>query len=166
MDVTAYSADLARRARAAARKLATVPGAARNRWLHLAAERLDASADAMLAANTRDLEQAADFGLSSAQIDRLRLTTPRISVAAEGLRQIAALPDPVGEIMEGGTRPNGLEIQKIRVPLGVLLFLYESRPNVTVDAAGLAVKSGNAIILRGGKEALHSNAAFHWILQT
>src|SRR5262249_49598106 len=134
------------------------------RWLRLAAERIEGSTDLILSANSRDLEQAATYGLTIAQVDRLRLTAPRISAAAEGLRQIAALPDPVGEVIEGGTRPNGLEILKVPVPLGVLLFLYESRPNVTVDAAGLAVKSGNAIILRGGKEALFSNSALHRVL--
>jgi glutamate-5-semialdehyde dehydrogenase len=165
MDITGYCTDLGSRARAAARRLATVSGALKDRWLHLAADRLDASHDAMIAANARDLEKAPEFGLTGAQIDRLRLTIPRLTAAADGLRQVSSLPDPIGEIIEGRTRPNGLEIQKVRVPLGVLLFLYESRPNVTVDAAALAVKSGNAIILRGGKEALHSNAALHWILE-
>src|SRR5262249_36407064 len=102
---------------------------------------------------------------NSAQIDRLKLTPQRIESAAAGLRQVAALPDPVGRVLEGSVRPNGLQIRKVGVPLGVLLFLYESRPNVTIDAAGLAVKSGNAIILRGGKEAIHSNTALVEILQ-
>src|SRR5262245_60170654 len=161
MEIAAYCTDLGQRARAAARLLATVSGVARNRWLQVAADRLEESTADILTANVRDLEQAPSVGLNTAQVDRLRLTEPRIKATAEGLREIAALPDPVGEVIEGGTRPNGLEIQKVRVPLGVLLFLYESRPNVTVDAAGLAVKSGNAIILRGGKEALHSNTALH-----
>jgi glutamate-5-semialdehyde dehydrogenase len=98
-------------------------------------------------------------------MDRLRLDRKRLQAAAAGLREVAAMPDPVGRVLDGRVRPNGLLIHKVSVPLGVLLFLYESRPNVTVDAAGLAVKSGNAIILRGGKEALHSNAALHRVLQ-
>src|SRR5262249_26835138 len=103
--------------------------------------------------------------LTPAQVDRLRLTPARLAAAAAGLREIAALPDPVGQVLSSTRRPNGLEIAKVGVPLGVILFLYESRPNVTVDAAGLSVKSGNAIILRGGKEAMHSNLALHQVLQ-
>src|SRR5262249_5979140 len=103
--------------------------------------------------------------LTPAQVDRLRLTPARLAAAAAGLREIAALPDPVGQVLSSTRRPNGLEIAKVGVPLGVILFLYESRPNVTVDAAGLCVKSGNAIVLRGGKEALHSNLALHRVLR-
>src|SRR5262249_40154646 len=103
--------------------------------------------------------------LSRAQVDKLRLTPDRIRAAAAGLRQIAALPDPVGRILDSNVRPNGLLVQKVGVPLGVIFFIYESRPNVTVDAAGLCVKSGNALILRGGTEALHSNAALNQVLQ-
>ena len=102
--------------------------------------------------------------MTAAQIDRLRLTPARLEQAAEGVRQVAALPDPVGEVREGSTRPNGLEVRKIGVPLGVVLFVYESRPNVTLDAAALCVKSGNAVILRGGKEAMCSNLALHRVL--
>src|SRR5262249_19104273 len=123
------------------------------------------STDAIIAANNRDLARAPEFRLTDAQVDRLKLTPARIAAAAGGLREVAALPDPVGRILDGGTRPNGLEIRKVGVPIGVLFFLYESRPNVTVDAAGLAVKSGNAIILRGGKEAQHTNSALHRVLQ-
>src|SRR5438876_9399860 len=121
--------------------------------------------EAILAANARDLAAAEENGLTGAQIDRLRLTHARIAAAADGQREIAALADPVGRVLDGGVRPNGLRVQKVGVPLGVILFLYESRPNVTVDAAGLAVKSGNAIILRGGKEALHSNTALYRVLK-
>jgi glutamate-5-semialdehyde dehydrogenase len=165
MDIFEYCTDLGVRAKAAARQLATASGATKNQWLLLAAARLEGSTREVLAANAADIEHAPDFRLSAAQVDRLSLTDSRIKSAAEGLRQVAALPDPVGEVIDGATRPNGLEIRKVRVPLGVLLFIYESRPNVTVDAAGLAVKSGNAIILRGGKEALHSNTALYRILR-
>jgi glutamate-5-semialdehyde dehydrogenase len=160
-----YSEDLGRRARAASRILATVAGERKNTWLLLAAQRLEESPDAILQANAHDIEAAPQFGLSTAQLDRLRLTPSRLKSAAAGLREIAALPDPVGRVLDSNVRPNGLHVQKVGVPLGVILFLYESRPNVTVDAAGLCVKSGNAIILRGGKEALHSNLALHRLLQ-
>ncbi|MCX7699702.1 MAG: glutamate-5-semialdehyde dehydrogenase [Gemmataceae bacterium] len=164
-DVAQYCSQLTREARAAARRLASMPGSVKDSWLLRCADHLEAEADAILAANEHDLRSAADHGLTAAQIDRLTLTRPRIAAMAAGLRQVAALRDPVGEIVEGGVRPNGLEIRKVRVPIGVILFLYESRPNVTVDAAGLAVKSGNAIILRGGKEALNTNRALHYVLQ-
>jgi glutamate-5-semialdehyde dehydrogenase len=111
------------------------------------------------------LNRAGEYGLSAAQVDRLKLTPQRLEAAALGLRQVAALPDPVGRVLEGSVRPNGLKIRKVGVPLGVLLFLYESRPNVTVDAGGLAVKSGNALILRGGKEAIHSNTALVQVMR-
>jgi glutamate-5-semialdehyde dehydrogenase len=122
-------------------------------------------ADEILHANSQDLDLAPQFGLSSAQIDRLRLTPEGLHVAAAGLGEIAALPDPVGRVLDSSIRPNGLHIHKVGVPLGVILFIYESRPGVTVDASGLCVKSGNAVILRGGKEAAHSNAALHQLLQ-
>ena len=112
----------------------------------------------LLEANCRDVAAAPGYGLNAAAIDRLTLTPGAASrPPPEGLRQVAALPDPVGEVREGGVRPNGLQVLKVGVPLGVMFFIYESRPNVTVDAAGLCVKSGNAVILRGGKEAIHSN---------
>ena len=117
----------------------------------------------MLEANARDI-QANERDLTAAQVDRLRLTPERIRAAAAGLREVAALPDPVGRVLDSSVRPNGLQVLKVGVPLGVIFFIYESRPNVTVDAAGLCVKSGNAIILRGGKEALHSNTALHRLL--
>ncbi len=134
-------------------------------WLLHAASLLEKNAEKILQANQLDLEAGPGYGLSEANIDRLRLTPLRLRQAVEGLRQIAALPDPVGEIREGSKRPNGLQVLKQSVPLGVILFLYESRPNVTIDAAGLCFKSGNAVILRGGKEAWHSNQAIFQILQ-
>jgi glutamate-5-semialdehyde dehydrogenase len=165
-DLRSYSRDLARRAREASRGLATASGDIKNRWLLLAAESLQANLQSILKANQQDLARVGEFGLNSAQVDRLKLTPQRIESAAAGLRQVAALPDPIGRVLEGSVRPNGLKIRKVGVPLGVLLFLYESRPNVTVDAAALAVKSGNALILRGGKEAIHSNMALVEILQS
>jgi glutamate-5-semialdehyde dehydrogenase len=163
-ELTDYCADLGRRAKAASRQLGTAPTAAKDAWLRRAADDLLAGQSELLAANERDLAAAPDYGLSSAMTDRLRLTPARLKAAADGLREVAALPDPVGRVLEGGVRPNGLRVVKVGVPLGVILFLYESRPNVTVDAAALAVKSGNALILRGGKEAKHSNAALHRVL--
>jgi glutamate-5-semialdehyde dehydrogenase len=160
-----YSEDLARRARAASRQLALAGGLVKNRWLLHAADALVERGEAILQANAQDLAGAAAHGLTGAQIDRLRLTQERLRAMAAGLREVAALPDPVGRMLEGSVRPNGLRVQKVGVPLGVIFFIYEARPNVTVDAAGLCVKSGNAIVLRGGKEALHSNAAIHRVLQ-
>ncbi len=164
-DIYASCVDLARRARAAARALATMGGQRKNEGLLLAAEALEARTEEVLEANEKDLAGAVELGLSAAQIDRLRLTPRRIQDAAAGMREVAALPDPVGQIRSSSVRPNGLEVHKVGVPLGVLLFIYESRPNVTVDAAALSVKSGNAILLRGGREALHSNRALHAILR-
>ncbi|HXG10308.1 MAG TPA: glutamate-5-semialdehyde dehydrogenase [Gemmataceae bacterium] len=164
-DLSAYCEELGRRARAAARLLATAAGACKNHWLLWSADALLERADEIIQANARDLAAAGERGLSSAQIDRLRLTPDRLRAAAAGLREVAALPDPVGRVIDGWVRPNGLQVLKVGVPLGVILFIYESRPNVTVDAAGLCVKAGNALILRGGKEAAHSNAALHRLLQ-
>src|SRR5262249_33830196 len=115
--------------------------------------------------NKQDIAAAQSAGLAAALIDRLQLSAPRIHAAAASLLEVAGLPDPVGRVLDSSVRPNGLQVQKVGVPLGVLFFIYESRPNVTVDAAGLCVKSGNAIILRGGKEAMHSNAALHRVIQ-
>jgi glutamate-5-semialdehyde dehydrogenase len=165
MDLHAYCTDLGRKARAASRTLATAAGRLKNDWLHRSADALEAHAADLIAVNARDLGQAAALGLTGALIDRLRLTEARVRAAATGLREVAALPDPVGNVLSSGVRPNGLHVHKVSVPLGVILFIYESRPNVTVDAAALCVKSGNAIILRGGKEALHSNKELHRILQ-
>jgi glutamate-5-semialdehyde dehydrogenase len=164
-DLAAYCAELGRRARAASRILATVSGACKNAWLHRTADALKQRRDEILLANEKDIAGAGELGLTTAQIDRLRLTEKRLNEAASGLREVAALPDPVGQVRASSVRPNGLEVHKVGVPLGVLLFIYESRPNVTVDAAALSVKSGNAILLRGGREALHSNLALHRILR-
>jgi glutamate-5-semialdehyde dehydrogenase len=147
------------RARAAARLLARAPSETKARALRQLADSLAAKPDEILAANARDLDAGRDAGLSSALLDRLTLTRPRLDAIASDLTAVASLPDPVGEIFDASTLPNGLRIHKQRVPLGVLAVIYESRPNVTVDVAGLAVKTGNAAILRGGSEALHSNRA-------
>lgn len=155
---------IACRAREASMRLATVSSAGKDRWLLRSAEALLANGPCLLAANQQDVNAAREMGLTSASIDRLTLTPSRLEAAAEGLRQVAALPDPIGRIRDGQIRPNGLQVQKVAVPLGVIFFLYESRPNVTVDAAALCVKSGNAVILRGGKEAIHSNTALHSLL--
>lgn len=164
-DLSAYCEDLGRKARGAARLLATTSGGRKDRWLHATAAALEARAAEILDANARDLAAARDAGLTAASIDRLRLTSERLAGMAVGLREVAALPDPIGRVLDSRVRPNGLEVQKIAVPLGVIFFIYESRPNVTTDAAGLCVKSGNAIILRGGKEALQSNTALARIIQ-
>jgi glutamate-5-semialdehyde dehydrogenase len=148
----------------AARTLALLSTAQKDAWLQAAANSLESHAAGLIAANERDLAAADAKGLTNAQIDRLRLTPERIAAAASGMREVAALPDPIGRVLEGSVRPNGLRVTKVGVPLGVILFIYESRPNVTVDAAALTVKSGNALILRGGKEAMHSNAALHRVL--
>ena len=165
MTWTDYAEDLARRARAASRLLAPISGERKNRWLLHAADALERRSAEILVANAKDITGATQANLSAANIDRLRFTPERIRAAANGLREIAALPDPVGRLLDKNVRPNGLVVEKISVPLGVIFFIYESRPNVTIDAAGLCVKSGNAIILRGGKEALASNTVLHAILQ-
>jgi glutamate-5-semialdehyde dehydrogenase len=156
--------EMGARAKAASEVLAAVPTSTKNRWLSAVAASLETRAPEIIEANGKDVSAASDFGLNGAAIDRLTLTLPRIKAAAEGLRQVAALADPVGEVREGGLRPNGLQVLKIGVPIGVVFFIYESRPNVTLDAAALCVKSGNAVILRGGKEALHSNLTLHRLL--
>lgn len=159
-----YCLTTAQRARGAARELSRLSTSIKNAWLIAGADGLIEASAEILEANQRDLTAAPDYGLSSAAIDRLRLDETRIANIAQGLRDIAALPDPVGETIEGHVRPNGIEIRKVRVPLGTVFFIYESRPNVTVDAAGICVKSGNAVILRGGKEAIHSSTAMVDIL--
>ncbi|OHE86500.1 MAG: glutamate-5-semialdehyde dehydrogenase [Verrucomicrobia bacterium RIFCSPLOWO2_12_FULL_64_8] len=151
--------DLARRARAASLALAVAPTGAKNAALRRLAELLPASAGTLLAANARDLAAAKKHRLTSAQIDRLTLSPQRIAQMAEGVSQIAALPDPVGEELEKTVRPNGLEIRKVRVPIGVIAIIYEARPNVTIDCAALCLKSGNAAVLRGGREIFHTNTA-------
>ena len=150
---------MAQRARAAAHKLATTPTAHKNAALLKLVELIQAAEPELQVANAKDIEAGEEAGLSSAMLDRLKLTEARIEGMCEGLRQVAALPDPVGEEIERTTRPNGLEIRKLRVPMGVIGIIYESRPNVTIDCAALCLKSGNACILRGGKEAFHTNTA-------
>jgi len=150
---------IAQRARAASLSLATATTAQKNAALERLAGLLPASADALLAANARDLADAKANGLTDAQIDRLTLNAKRLAQMAEGVRQVASLPDPVGEELERIVRPNGIVICKLRVPIGVIGIIYEARPNVTVDCAALCLKSGNAAILRGGKECFHTNTA-------
>ena len=157
--------DVARRAQSASGPLAQVAGGQKQQWLRRSAARLRERSEEIIAANSRDLDAAARYGLTDAQVDRLRLGPERIESIAVALEEIAALPDPIGEIIESSIRPNGLEILKVRVPLGVVFFIYESRPNVTADAAAICVKSGNAVILRGGKEAAHSSRAIVDILR-
>jgi glutamate-5-semialdehyde dehydrogenase len=159
MDTQAYMEALGRQARAASRQLAAASTDAKNRALRAMAAAVRAQRESLLAANARDLEAARAAGLDAALLDRLALTDKVIATMAEGLEQVAALPDPVGEITDMKRRPSGIQVGKMRVPLGVIGIIYESRPNVTADAAALCLKSGNAAILRGGKEALHSNQA-------
>ncbi|HEX3628406.1 MAG TPA: glutamate-5-semialdehyde dehydrogenase [Verrucomicrobiae bacterium] len=148
---------LAKQAKAASRELATLSTEAKNQCLAAMADALEQSGDAIKEANALDMETAANHGLPAAMLDRLKLDDKRISAMAKGLREVAALPDPVGKILDERVRPNGLKLQKISTPIGVVVIIYESRPNVTADAASLCFKSGNATILRGGKEAMHSN---------
>jgi len=154
-----YLNELGEAAVRAERVLSRASTAVKNDALLLAAKLLKEREAEIIGANATDVDAAAARGMSVSMQDRLRLTTKRIDEIAEGLRQVAALPDPVGDVLDGGTRPNGLRIVKTRVPLGVLGIIYEARPNVTADAAALCVKSGNACILRGGKEAINSNKA-------
>lgn len=155
---------MAERAKSASEQLARASTEVKNRWLYTAATAIERRAAEILEANALDVHEAPRHGLNAAAIDRLTLTPARLISAADGLRQVAGLADPIGEVRESLVRPNGLRVEKIGVPLGVVFFIYESRPNVTLDAAGLCVKSGNAVILRGGKEAIHSNMALHRVL--
>ena len=164
-DIETYCRDVAQRAKLASRALGIVGGAEKNRWLQESAVRLRDSIDMIAAANEKDLDAAPGFGLTEAQTDRLRLTPQRVEEIATGLEAVAVLPDPVGEVIESSVRPNRLQVQRVRVPLGVVFFIYESRPNVTADAAAICVKSGNAVVLRGGKEAAHSSRAIVELLQ-
>ena len=164
MTGTAMS-ELGRRAKEAARVLATSSSAARDDALHAAADLLEARADPVLEANREDLAAAERAAVASSVVDRLRLDERRIRAMAAGLRQVAALPDPVGQVVDGWVRPNGLEIRQVRVPLGVVAIIYENRPNVTSDAAGLCLKSANAAFLRGSSGALRSNLAIAEVLR-
>ena len=164
MDVTQLVTTRARAAREAARLLALCSTRTKNEALQQMARGLEEKTSAILDANRADLERARASGVTRAFLDRLTLTDARIETMAAGLREIATLPDPVGETVEAWRRPSGLEIARVRVPLGVIGFIYESRPNVTVDAAGLCVKSGNAVVLRGGSEAIESNTLIAAVL--
>lgn len=154
----------AQAAKQAAAKLAVTSTAVKNAALLAMAAALEAQQSEILAANERDMTAAAAKGMKSSMLDRLKLTAERISGMADGLRQVAGLADPVGNVIDGKTLPNGLHITKIRVPLGVIGIIYEARPNVTADAAGLCLKSGNAVILKGGSEAMESNKTVAAIL--
>jgi glutamate-5-semialdehyde dehydrogenase len=157
MNLNEQMTRLARRAKAASRELAQLTTAEKNSCLLAMAGALEKNADAITQANALDMEASVKSGLSPAMLDRLKLDDKRIAGMAKGLREVAALPDPVGKILDERVRPNGLKLQKISTPIGVVVIIYESRPNVTADAASLCFKSGNATILRGGKEALSSN---------
>jgi glutamate-5-semialdehyde dehydrogenase len=158
-------AELGRRAKAASRVLATVSTAAKDDALRGAADLLVARSNEILEANAIDVARAESGGVSATVVDRLRLDDARIESMAGGLRQVAGLPDPVGEVLDGWVRPNGLRIQRVRVPLGVVAIIYENRPNVTSDAAGLCLKSGNAAFLRGSSGAISSNVAISAVLR-
>lgn len=149
----------AQRARVASEALAELPREQKSRWLACAAAELETSRDAILEANALDLRAARDAELEAALLGRLELSGERWDTMLQGLRDVAALPDPIGEISDLRVRPNGLRVGRMRIPLGVIGIIYESRPNVTVDASALCVKTGNAVILRGGSEAIHSNLA-------
>ncbi len=159
IDVSSYVRDLGIRARRVSRELAAASTAAKNAALARTAELIDANRSDIVKANRVDLEAGRQKNLTPALLDRLELTEARIDAMAEGLRQIVALPDPVGEIDALRQRPSGIRVGRMRVPIGVIAIIYESRPNVTADAAALCLKSGNAVILRGGSEAIHSNLA-------
>ena len=159
MDIKTYMKDVGQRARTAARQMARADTQAKNAALLAMAAGMERASAALLEANRKDVEAGQQSGLDAAMLDRLTLNPARVQDMAEGLRQIAALADPVGEITDLKYRPAGFQVGKMRVPLGVIGIIYESRPNVTADAAGLCLKSGNAAILRGGSEALHSNQA-------
>jgi len=156
---TATLEDLVVACKRASRQVATLSTDSKNRALRTMADALEAHEAAILGANQRDLDGAAERGLSEAMTDRLTLTPERIKKMADALREVASFADPVGEVAETRRRPSGIEVGRMRVPLGVIAMIYEARPNVTSDAAGLCFKAGNAVVLRGGSEAVHSNRA-------
>ncbi|WP_282946895.1 MULTISPECIES: glutamate-5-semialdehyde dehydrogenase [unclassified Sphingopyxis] len=161
IDADALIAEMGARARVVAKILAVAPTGAKAAALRAAAAELRAQAPAILAANARDMDAGKTAGLSSAMLDRLRLDEGRLAAIADAVEDVAGLADPVGREIDRATRPNGMELSRVRVPLGVVGIIYESRPNVTADAAALGLMSGNAVILRGGSEAVHSNRAIH-----
>ena len=164
MNIEAYVDELTSRARRAARVLAVAGSAQKDEALALIAEGLVADTEMLQAENKKDLDAAKNAGLSDALVDRLTLDGKRIGKMADAVKQIIGLPDPVGEVIDGWVRPNGLRLHRVRVPIGVVAMIYESRPNVTVDAGALCLKSGNASILRGGKESLNSNLAIYKVI--
>lgn len=160
-NIAAVMAEVGRKARAASRPLAIASSEQKNQALLAAADALIASTDLILAANKLDLSHARERDMAASFIDRLMLDETRIKAIADGIRSIAALPDPVGEVIAQWDRPNGLHIERVRTPLGVIGVIYESRPNVTADAGALCLKAGNAVILRGGSDSIHSSTAIH-----
>ena len=164
-DLAAYCRDVAERAKIASGQMATVSPAVKLAWLRASVAKLRAGVAEIQAANAKDIEAAPGYGLTPAEIDRLKLTPARIEAIAVALDEVAQLGDPIGRVIDSTIRPNGLRVDRIRVPLGVVFFIYESRPNVTADAAAICVKAGNAVILRGGKEAVHSSRAIVELLQ-
>lgn len=157
MDIPEAITTIARRAKTASRSLATAPRSVKDAALHAMASALVEESEAVLAANAEDVRHARESGMKPGLVDRLTLTEDRIGGIADALRELAALPDPVGEVVRGSTLPNGLRLRQVRVPMGVVGMIYEARPNVTVDAAGLGIKSGNAVVLRGGSAAARTN---------
>ena len=152
-------AEVCREAKRAARALAQIETATKDRALEAIAAALETRLEEILAANARDMQVGEEADIGEALLDRLRLDEERVAGIAQAVREIVSLPDPVGEVIEGGRLPNGLDVRKVRVPLGVVAVIYEARPNVTIDAGALCLKSGNAIVLRGSSSATHSNAA-------
>jgi glutamate-5-semialdehyde dehydrogenase len=164
LDIKQYVFDKAKKAKMASRALANISTEIKNNALFKMAAGLEKEADKLIAENKKDLTAAEKKGLSKAMIDRLTLNTDRIKAMSDGLREVAALPDPVGEVLRMWRRPNGMEVGRMRVPIGLIGIIYESRPNVTADSAALCLKSGNAVLLRGGSEAVHSNTAIVEVL--
>jgi len=164
MDIRQYVSDKAKKAKAASRALANLSTEIKNNALFKMAVGLEKEASRLMAENKKDVVEAEKKGLSKAMIDRLTLNADRIKAMADGLREVAALPDPVGEVLRMRRRPNGMEVGRMRVPIGLIGIIYESRPNVTADSAALCLKSGNAVLLRGGSEAVHSNTAIAGVL--
>ena len=166
IELKSYCVQTAADAKLSSRELVSLRGEQIDAWLRESADHLVECTPKIIAANEKDVSRKDEFGLTEAQVDRLKLDSSRIESIADGLRQIASLPSPVGEIFESTVRPNGLQVNKVRAPLGVVFFIYESRPNVTADAAAICIKSRNAVILRGGKEAYHSSKAIVEILKS
>ena len=159
-----YVEELVKRARQAANRLASISTSVKNQALAAMAEALEAQSETVLAGNARDIEAFGDAPDKKALADRLRLNDKRISEMADGIREVSRLPDPLGDMPKMWTRPNGIQVGRVRVPIGVIGIIYESRPNVTADSSALCLKSGNACVLRGGSEAIHSNTAIAAVL--